>query len=63
MILKSTDDMGRGEAIICFQGHKEYDVALSKYRIAAQEYPESIALWNNIGMCFYGKKKFVAVST
>jgi hypothetical protein len=24
--------------------------------------PESISLWNNIGMCFFEKKKYVAVS-
>ncbi|KAI4504572.1 hypothetical protein M0802_000122 [Mischocyttarus mexicanus] len=42
------------------QKHREYDVALSKYKIAAQLTPESSALWNNIGMCFYGKQKFVA---
>ncbi|KAK2583471.1 hypothetical protein KPH14_009440 [Odynerus spinipes] len=42
------------------QRHREYDVALSKYKIAAQSTPESSALWNNVGMCFYGKQKFVA---
>lgn len=42
------------------QKHREYDVALSKYKIAAQSTPESSALWNNVGMCFYGKQKFVA---
>ncbi|XP_012258563.2 Bardet-Biedl syndrome 4 protein [Athalia rosae] len=54
----------RAEALLpmasVMQGHKEFDVALSKYKIAAQECPESVSLWNNIGMCFYGKKKFVA---
>ena len=44
------------------QLHGDYDVALIKYRIAAVETPESGPLWNNIGMCFYGKKKYVAVS-
>ena len=43
------------------QDHGDYDVALSKYRIAASSSPESPQLWNNIGMCFFGKKKFVAV--
>lgn len=43
------------------QCHSDYDVALSKYRTAAQASPESPHLWNNIGMCFYGKKKYVAV--
>jgi len=45
------------------QLHGDFDVALIKYRIAAVETPESGPLWNNIGMCFHGKKKYVAVST
>ena len=44
------------------QGRGDYDVALAKYRIAAATTPESPQLWNNIGMCFFGKKKYVAVS-
>lgn len=42
------------------QKHGDFDVALSKYRAAAQTSPESSSLWNNIAMCFYGKKKLVA---
>ncbi|GFG38369.1 hypothetical protein Cfor_03172 [Coptotermes formosanus] len=42
------------------QNHQDFDVALSKYKIAAQLLPESISLWNNIGMCFFEKKKYVA---
>ena len=42
------------------QTHQDYDVALSKYKVAVQNIPESPPLWNNIGMCFFGKKKFVA---
>ncbi|KAH3798765.1 hypothetical protein DPMN_152368 [Dreissena polymorpha] len=42
------------------QGHGDFDVALTKYRIAAVASPESPPLWNNIGMCFFGKKKYVA---
>lgn len=42
------------------QNHRDFEVALSKYRIAISKIPESPALWNNIGMCFFGKKKFVA---
>ncbi|XP_039305695.1 Bardet-Biedl syndrome 4 protein homolog isoform X2 [Solenopsis invicta] len=42
------------------QNHREYDVALSKYKIAAQTIPESSILWNNIGMCLYAKQKYVA---
>lgn len=51
--------LGAGSMI---QSHGDYDVALTKYRIAATATPESPHLWNNIGMCFFGKKKYVAVS-
>lgn len=44
------------------QTHGDFDVAMNKYRIAACAVPESPPLWNNIGMCFFGKKKYVAVS-
>ena len=36
------------------------DVALVKYRVAAAQTPNSAQLWNNIGMCFFGKGKNVA---
>ncbi|XP_061198095.1 Bardet-Biedl syndrome 4 protein-like [Saccostrea echinata] len=42
------------------QTHGDFDVALNKYRIAAVATPESPPLWNNIGMAFFGKKKYVA---
>ncbi|XP_045128837.1 Bardet-Biedl syndrome 4 protein-like isoform X2 [Portunus trituberculatus] len=42
------------------QSHQDFDVALTKYRVAAQSIPESPPLWNNIAMCFFGKKKYVA---
>ncbi|KAI4467250.1 hypothetical protein MML48_2g00004580 [Holotrichia oblita] len=45
-----------------FQSHEEYDVALTKYKLAVQHRPDSVALWNNIGMCFYSKQKYIAVS-
>lgn len=32
------------------------DVALVKYRVAAAVCPTSPQLWNNIGMCFFGKQ-------
>lgn len=44
------------------QTHGDFDVALTKYRVVACAIPESPPLWNNIGMCFFGKKKYVAVS-
>uniref|UniRef100_A0A4W5QMC2 Bardet-Biedl syndrome 4 n=1 Tax=Hucho hucho TaxID=62062 RepID=A0A4W5QMC2_9TELE len=43
------------------QTHGDFDVAMNKYRVAACMVPESPPLWNNIGMCFFGKKKYVAV--
>jgi len=42
------------------QDKMEHDAALYKYRIAAIHNPDSSEMWNNIGMCFYGKQKFVA---
>ncbi|XP_075875131.1 BBSome complex member BBS4 [Nelusetta ayraudi] len=42
------------------QTHGDFDVAMNKYRVAACAVPESPPLWNNIGMCFFGKKKYVA---
>lgn len=42
------------------QRHGDYDVALTKYRIAANSMPESATLWNNIAMCFFGKNKYIA---
>ena len=36
------------------------DVALVKYRVAAVQTPNSAQLWNNIGMCFFGKQRYVA---
>lgn len=44
------------------QDQGDFEVALVKYRTAAKQIPESPQLWNNVGMCFFGKKKFVAVS-
>lgn len=44
------------------QTHGDFEVALTKYRVVACAVPESPPLWNNIGMCFFGKKKYVAVS-
>lgn len=42
------------------QTYGDYDVALSKYRVVAPTAPDNPALWNNVGMCFFGKKKYVA---
>eukprot|EP00937_MAST-01D_sp_MAST-1D-sp2_P001409 g1409.t1 len=42
------------------QDHQDMDVALVKYRVAAVSTPHSAQLWNNIGMCFFGKQRYVA---
>ena len=42
------------------QDHSDMDVALTKYRIAAVQTPNSAQLWNNIGMCFFGKHFHIA---
>jgi Bardet-Biedl syndrome 4 protein len=42
------------------QDNQDMDVALVKYRVAATQTPNSSHLWNNIGMCFFGKGKYVA---
>ena len=52
--------LAAGATIQC---HGDYDVALTKYRLVSQSSSESAHLWNNIGMCFFGKKKNVAVCT
>ncbi|CAJ0942976.1 unnamed protein product, partial [Mesorhabditis belari] len=42
------------------QAHGDHDVALNKYRIAAEKCDYNGCLWNNIGMCLFAKGKFVA---
>ncbi|EPY35947.1 Bardet-Biedl syndrome 4 protein like protein (BBS4-like protein 4) [Angomonas deanei] len=42
------------------QDNGEFDVALRKYRIAVAHDPDSPQLWNNIGVCFFGKKNYYA---
>ncbi|CAF3719158.1 unnamed protein product [Rotaria sordida] len=42
------------------QKHGDADVALSKYRIIYGRKPECAQVWNNIGMCFFSKRKLVA---
>jgi len=44
------------------QDNKDDDVALVKYRVAVTQTPNSAQLWNNIGMCFFGKGKHVAAA-
>lgn len=59
-----THDPRNAKAILAagsiIQDNQDMDVALVKYRIAAVNTPNSAQLWNNIGMCFFGKAKYVA---
>lgn len=43
------------------QERGDFDAALMKYKIVANNDPNSALLWNNIGMCFFGKQRFIAV--
>jgi len=42
------------------QDHRDWSVALVKYRVAAVRTPHNPHLWNNIGMCFFGLEKYIA---
>ena len=42
------------------QDHDDVDVALIKYRVSATKTPDSPQLWNNVGMCFFGKRRYIA---
>lgn len=44
------------------QDNADVDVALVKYRVAAVATPHSSQLWNNVGMCFFAKQKYVAAA-
>ena len=40
----------------------DFDVALTKYRVAVTQTPNNPFLWNNVGLAFFGKKKLVAAA-
>eukprot|EP00882_Tetradesmus_deserticola_P030195 GHRQ01033884.1.p1 GENE.GHRQ01033884.1~~GHRQ01033884.1.p1 ORF type:complete len:135 (+),score=65.42 GHRQ01033884.1:113-517(+) len=46
--------------LLLLQDHQDMDVALVKYRVAAAASPNCPQLWNNIGMCFFGKQRYIA---
>lgn len=58
--------------VLCFQVilvagsmmqiYGDFDVVFIKYRVVVCVVLESFLFWNNIGMCFFGKKKYVVVS-
>lgn len=45
------------------QDRQDYDAALLKYKAISDNNNNSAQLWNNIGMCFYGKRKYIAAVT
>jgi len=45
-----------------YQSRNDVDGALSKYSQIAQAEPEIAELWNNIGLCFFKKQKFIVVT-
>ncbi|CAJ0578587.1 unnamed protein product, partial [Mesorhabditis spiculigera] len=42
------------------QSHGDHEVALNKYRVAAEKCDYNGCLWNNIGVCLFAKGKYVA---
>ncbi|VDO99052.1 unnamed protein product [Schistosoma margrebowiei] len=42
--------------------HKDYDVALNKYRSILKQSSESPILWNNIGVALMGKRNLIIVA-
>eukprot|EP00605_Chrysophyceae_sp_TOSAG23-4_P002598 GSChrysophyteH1.ASY1.ANO1.2869.1 assembled CDS len=44
------------------QASGDYDVALTKYRVAMVHSPHCAELWNNIGLCFFGKAKLIGAN-
>lgn len=51
--------LGAGSII---QTNSDHDVALTKYRVAMAQTPHCAELWNNVGLCFLGKGKFVGAA-
>uniref|UniRef100_A0A0N4Z9K1 TPR_REGION domain-containing protein n=1 Tax=Parastrongyloides trichosuri TaxID=131310 RepID=A0A0N4Z9K1_PARTI len=47
-------------AAYIIQNNGDFDVALTKYRFATNSCNYSGMVWNNIGMCYYGKGKYIA---
>jgi len=42
------------------QANGDYDVALTKYRVAMVATPHCAELWSNVGLCFFGKGKLIS---
>lgn len=44
------------------QARNDVDGALNKYKLIEADSQKSAEIWNNVGLCFYKKRKFIAVS-
>lgn len=44
------------------QSKTDIDGALNKYKYIDDEAQKGAEVWNNVGLCFFRKKKFIAVS-
>ena len=50
-------------ALACIvQDHADADRALVRYRTGVAAEPHSAPLWNNVGMCFFAKQKYIAAT-
>jgi Bardet-Biedl syndrome 4 protein len=46
-----------------YQDKYEFESALIKYKLASTSNPNSPLVWNNLGLCFFAKQKYVAAVT
>lgn len=47
--------------MLAHQSKNDVDGALNKYKLIDTESQKGAEIWNNVGLCFYKKKKFIAV--
>lgn len=48
-------------ALFKTKSKNDVDGALNKYKLIDTESQKGAEIWNNVGLCFYKKKKFIAV--
>jgi Bardet-Biedl syndrome 4 protein len=46
-----------------YQDKSEYEQALIKYKLASYSNPNSPLVWNNLGLCFFARAKYIAAVT
>lgn len=47
---------------IHLQSKNDIDGALNKYKLIDEDGQKGSEIWSNVGLCFFKKKKFIAVS-